>query len=67
MENQQEFEALGALIKALKGDDSKALAKALALQGTCPRCKSSFQWGKGLDIVARTVSCPHCGSELVSF
>jgi len=67
MPDQEAAEALAPLIKALKGDDPKLLAAALAMQGICLRCKSAFQWGKGLDILARTISCPHCGAEIVSF
>jgi DNA-directed RNA polymerase subunit RPC12/RpoP len=59
--------ALATLINALKGNDPKLLAQALATQGTCLRCKKTFPWGKGIDILARTISCPHCGAEIVSF
>lgn len=67
MLDQEGLEALATLIKALKGDDATLIAEALATKGTCLRCKSTFQWGKGVDILARTVSCPSCGTEIVSF
>jgi len=67
MPDQEAYEALGTLIKALKSDEPKLLANALATQGTCLRCKGVFPWGKGVDILTRTISCPHCGTEIVSF
>jgi len=66
MPDQEAATALATLIKALKSNDQKLLAAALATQGTCLRCKGTFQWGKGIDILARTISCPHCGAEIRS-
>jgi hypothetical protein len=67
MADPQSMAALAALIKGLKGDDPKELSKALALEGACPRCQNRFQWSKGIDILARTVSCPKCRREILSF
>jgi DNA-directed RNA polymerase subunit RPC12/RpoP len=67
MLDQEAMENLAALIKGLKGDDPKLLAAALAKEGTCLRCKGTFKWGKGVDVLKRTITCPHCGAEIVSF
>lgn len=63
----EEASALAILNKALKSNDRKLLAQALATEGICLRCKGKFPWGKGVDVVARTISCPHCQAEIVSF
>lgn len=67
MTDPQTLEALAVLIKALKGGDPKLLAQAFAMQGICLKCKGKFPWGKGVDVAARTIHCPHCGVEIVSF